>query len=208
MPSPLVSKDYSTRADAYRIHRGMAASTELSPEDQESLASRIRAGDSEAENRIAGAFYERTLIMVRARTRRAQTAPDLAQEAWIGVIRALREGRVEDTRNLGAFIHGVTRNVVNNSFRRSQERSESIDAVELAAPADLEFERAARKRLVRAALTRVKEPERSILHMAFVLGLDAPEIAERLSLSPDAVRQRKSRALRELREVLEPSSQS
>ncbi len=182
--------------------------TELSPEDQETLAARVRAGDREAENRIAEAFYERALIMVRARTRRAQAAPDLAQEAWIGVIRALREGRVEDTRNLGAFIHGVTRNVVNNSFRREQERPESLEGVEVAAPAALEFERAARKRLAQRALDRVRQPERSILHMAFVLGLEAPEIAERLQLSADAVRQRKSRALRELREILDPPSHS
>ena len=186
----------------------MAASTELSPEDQEALAARVRAGDPEAESRIADAFYERALIMVRARTRRAQTAPDLAHEAWMGVIRALREGRVEDTRNLGAFIHGVTRNVVNNSFRRGQEPNTSIDTLEVAAPATLEFERSARKRLVQRALQKVREPDRSILHMAFVLGLEAPEIAERLQLSADAVRQRKSRTLRELRDILDPPSHS
>jgi RNA polymerase sigma factor (sigma-70 family) len=186
----------------------MAAATELSPEDQASLAERVRQGDREAESRIAEAFYERALIMVRARTRRAQTAPDLAQEAWLGVIRALREGRVEDPSNLGAFIHGVTRNVVNNWFRRGMSRDEPLDAIEVAAPATLEFERAARKRLVRRALESVREPERSILHMAFVLGLEAPEIAARLKLSADAVRQRKSRALHELRDVLDPSSHS
>lgn len=184
--------------------------TELSSDDQTALAARVRAGDPEAENRIAEAFYERALIMVRVRTRHGEAAADLVQEAWIGVIRALREGRVDDTRNLGAFIHGVVRNVVNASFRRGQERPapEPLDGVDPAAPVTLDFERAARKGLVRRALERVREPERSILHMAFVLGLEAPEIAARLHLSPEAVRQRKSRVLRELRDTLTFSSHS
>jgi RNA polymerase sigma-70 factor (ECF subfamily) len=56
--------------------------------------------------------------------------------------------------------------------------------------------------IVEAALGRLGHTDREVLVLHYVNDLSHAEIAEALGLSEDAVRQRKSRALRSLRAVL------
>jgi RNA polymerase sigma factor (sigma-70 family) len=61
-----------------------------------------------------------------------------------------------------------------------------------------EYEASERVALVEQALARLEEPERQVLELTWRKGLEPREIAERLGLSGDVVRARKSRALKRI----------
>jgi RNA polymerase sigma-70 factor (ECF subfamily) len=65
-----------------------------------------------------------------------------------------------------------------------------------------EYERLDQIRRVQTSLNRLDRLDRRILSLTLLEGLKPGEIASRLQMSVDVVRQRKCRALRELAEML------
>lgn len=163
-----------------------------------SLAERIRSGDPSAEDEFARYFTGRIRAMLAARTRDPAAAADLAQDTLLAALRALRQGQLRDADRLGAFVYGVARNVLNSHLRglRDRPREEPIErAPEKANPVE-HFEDLERTDRVSRALQDLDEPDRRILALIFGEGLKADEVASRMGLSAEAVRQRKSRALK------------
>jgi RNA polymerase sigma-70 factor (ECF subfamily) len=166
------------------------------------VAERIRNGDGSAEEELVRQFSDRVRVFVSARTRDRELARDLGQEVMLHVLTALRRGQLREPERVGAFVYGIARNVVNNHFRTSaddrsnEELPEEIAAATLS-PAD-EFEARQRQTLVRRALGRLDRGDSRILLMTLVDGLKPGEIADRLGLTSDVVRARKSRALKRI----------
>lgn len=160
----------------------------------------IAAGDPAAESAFAAHFAPRIRAMLRARLRQADAVQDLMQDAMVAVILALRKGQLREPERLGAFVHGVARNIVNNHLRGQHRRSEApLDdevASRLAATDSREDEE--RRGLVARGLAAIAPADREVLQLTLVDGLHPREIAQRLSLSSDTVRQRKTRALKRL----------
>jgi RNA polymerase sigma-70 factor (ECF subfamily) len=178
---------------------------------EQSLADRIRHGDPTAEAEFVERYYRRVLVMAQVRTGDRQVALDLAQEAMIGVLKALREGRVNSHQHVAGYVHGTARNLINNHFRRS--RSRPPDAVlgdQLGTAADPERVTAERERLelVERALDQLRPDDREILRMTLVEGLKSGEIADRLGLASEVVRKRKSRAVGRLQKAVNHVSRS
>jgi RNA polymerase sigma factor (sigma-70 family) len=174
----------------------------LTPEQQQLFAERVREGDPAAEDALARQFAGRVGLMLRARIRDRETARDLAQEVLMAVITALREGRVRETSRLGAFVHGTARNVLNSYYRSRQQAPPTVEleAGHLAEDPVAALEAASRQRLVRRALEELEPLDRGILLLTLVEGLKSGEVAARLGLGLERVRQRKSRAVRRLAE--------
>jgi RNA polymerase sigma-70 factor (ECF subfamily) len=167
-----------------------------------SLVERIAAGESAAETELAERFTGRLNVMMAVRTRDRDAARDLAQEALIAVLAALRKGQLRDADRLAAFVHGTARNVVNNYFRQRQRQPVSVELTPEAAwfvPED-DLESAERARALRAGLAQLDTDDRAVLMMTLVDGLKPGDIARRLGLSAEVVRTRKSRALKRLTE--------
>lgn len=144
-------------------------------------------------------FLPRVRVMMRARTRDADLARDLTQETLMAVLIALRKGQLRDAARLTAFVHGVARNIVNNHLRGSRQRSElplETDVADVAADDDTESRE--RAQAVARGLEAISGGDRDVLLLTLVDGLLPREIAARLSLPPEVVRQRKSRALRRI----------
>ena len=135
-------------------------------------------------------------------------AEELVQDVLWAVIRALREGRVQQPGQLGAFVWGTARNLLNDRIRlRARLRSTPlVPGAEFPHPArhQEEFER---NHAARQAIARLDPHESAVIMLILVDGLGPEEVASRLGILPDAVRQRKSRALKKLGGLLGSRSQ-
>jgi RNA polymerase sigma-70 factor (ECF subfamily) len=172
---------------------------------EHSLAERIRRGDREAEEELVQRFYRKVLVMAKARVGDRQAALDIAQETMIGVLEALRRGRVNNHQHVAGYVHGTARNLINNHFRyrdRSERAGLFLDGED--SKADPEQMTADRERLelVDRALRELNPDDREVLRMTLVDGLKPGEIAERMGLSSEVVRKRKSRATKRLKEAV------
>jgi RNA polymerase sigma factor (sigma-70 family) len=122
----------------------------------------------------------------------------------VAVLRALRDGRMHEGDRLAAFVHGTARNLANNFLRARSQRpdSESITPeLELIQSAD-DFERRERTNLVRRALERLEATDQKIQLATLVEDLKPGEIARQLGLTAEVVRQRKSRAVKKIVELI------
>jgi RNA polymerase sigma factor (sigma-70 family) len=165
------------------------------------LAERIRAGDPAAEEELVRTFGQRVFLMALVRTRDAESARDLRQDALLAALGALRKGQLREADKLAAFVYGTARNIINNHLRARAQApaSESIDPDTLvAATASDDLEAAERITQVRDAIAGLEPGDRSILRMTLAEGLTPSEIATRLRLTSELVRQRKSRAVRKV----------
>jgi RNA polymerase sigma factor (sigma-70 family) len=160
---------------------------------------RIASGQAADEAAVVEYFAPRVRAMIRGRLRQGDAVHDLTQDTLLAVILALRKGQLRDAERLRAFVLGVARNVVNNHLRGVHRRGEDELDADLAGRLVTEpTEDEERRRLVTQALDAMAPADREVLHLTLVDGLHPREIAQRLSLPPETVRQRKTRALKRL----------
>ena len=163
------------------------------------LAQRILAGDRCAEDELATTYRRGVFIIAMARTRNRDTAADLTQEVLIAVLKSLRQGQLRDPAKLAAFIQGTTRNLINNHLRAKSHHPEvELDETTHMTDPVEELESLERRRLVRRELQSFGALDQQILLLSLVDGHSLAEVALRLNLSHDAVRARKSRAVRKI----------
>ena len=165
------------------------------------LVDRIRAGDPTAEEQLVAQYRRGILLIATVRTRDREAARDLTQEILIAVLLALRKGQLRESAKLPAFVQGTARNLINNYLRTRIRRSEcDLEGVEEIASADpiQELESGERQRLVRRELAAFSVADQQILLLSMVDGHSLAEVAQRLNLSHDAVRARKSRMLKKI----------
>lgn len=173
------------------------------------VATRVQAGDPVAAEQLDAWFRPRLLTFVRARTGDPDLAQDVAQEVLMAVIRALQNGQVREAAHLPAFVFGVARNLLVTALRRkSRARETSLEAARdvQVPPTDI-VARDARARLY-AAIDELDDVDRRILRLTLLEGFGPAEIALRLGMSHDVVRQRKSRAMRKLTQRIESPSRT
>src|SRR4051812_4881978 len=94
----------------------------LTAEEQTDLVVAIRSGDAAAEGRLVEVFYAAIQAMTRVRTRGKLDVEDVCQDVLMAVLSALRRGQLRDAERLGAFVAGVSRNVINNQLRSRASR--------------------------------------------------------------------------------------
>jgi len=174
------------------------------------LAERIRRGDPAAEEQLVAAYGPRIYAMAVVRTRDREASHDLVQDVLWAVIQALRQGQLRDHDRLSAFVCGTARNLINN-YRRTQARL-SRDAPRQDSRPGSDFgwmqDHEERVRLVRQAVARLDAADRQVILLTLIAGLKPAEIAARLGLGTDVVRQRKLRAIRKVIEILAKRSRT
>jgi len=178
--------------------------------DDTSLGERIRRGDRAAENELVGFYSGRVLAMAMVRVRDRETARELVNDVMMATVMALRRGTVHDTSRLGAFIHGTALNLVHSHLRargrmqRDDGSGEEPTSPDLADACEKDNEMQA----LRTCVARLPEQDQLVLFMSLTEGLKPGEIATRLGLSAEVVRQQKSRALKRLMEMLNGASRN
>jgi RNA polymerase sigma factor (sigma-70 family) len=171
--------------------------------DVEGLVERVAQGDGAAEAQLAEYLTPRLRVMMRAKTRDAELARDLTQDAVIEVLKALRRGQLREPARLNAFVHGVARNVANNYVRTRREDTGHEPLSDLLAQPLDEVDAHERRDLVTRGLAQISPSDREILDLVLVEGLKPGEIAARMGLAPEVVRTRKSRALKRVLTALQ-----
>ena len=179
------------------------APTEVPRSEWDGLAERIRAGDRRAEAEFVNVFQPRLRCILLARTRCVDTARELTQDVIVHALRALRGGQLRDMNALPPFLHGIARNVLAEHWR-STRRNPNVslqDAADVPQPETDpgDEERATR---VRESLALLSTADREILLLYLVEGSQPSQIAARLGLSSEAVRQRKCRAIKRIRDEM------
>ena len=172
------------------------------------LAERIRQGDASAEEELVEIFCDKIQLMTLARTRNSEIARELAHDVMIAVLCALRRGQLREPEKLAAFVRGTARNTINDYLRTRARQPIEVElspasALENVAGDRDDWDKAS---LVRQALNWLHPTDRRILLLVLVEGLHPREVAHKLGLSPEAVRQRKSRAIKRVVEHLKKAS--
>lgn len=173
------------------------------------LPVRILEGDKAAESDLFLFFQPRVYEFVMIRTGDPDLAQELGQEVLIAVIRALRAGRLRQQESLKSYVYGVARNLLNDQLRtRARQKVDQMPPdFDLPQPGS-PYEEKERTQIAQAAIGDLEPVDRRILLMILVDGLKAGEIAARIGLTADGVRQRKSRALKKLNALLRPLSRN
>jgi RNA polymerase sigma-70 factor (ECF subfamily) len=165
----------------------------------------LRHGDPAAFGRVYEAYGPRIFRFLARMCGQKDVAEDLYQETWIKL--AIHARRLEDDTDLGAWLYTVARNLARSERRTQSVRppSEEIpgDAPHAgASPFDWALASETQRRLERA-LAELPGPLREVLLLVVVEGVEPERAAAILDLTPDALRQRLSRARAKLTEALD-----
>ena len=163
----------------------------------------IRQGSPEWETELALYFQPRIHFYAsRALPNNRPAAEDVVQDTLWAAIKALREGRLNEPANLASFIYAIARHRVMDVHRgQARNRTETMpEGFEPAALPDAASASAERDRIAGQAIGELEPLDREVLNLVLVRGLNHAQIAQQLSVTIAAVRQRKCRALRRVTE--------
>lgn len=177
--------------------------TQMDPQDEIALVSGLRRGDAAAFDVIYERYRARIFSFLLRLSRNRTLAEDLLDEVWLRLVTNARKLR-EDT-NLPAWLFTVARNLYWSARRKSpiEDREGWLwpepprwpSPYELAAAGELE-------RNIETALAALPPQHREVLLLVGIEGLTPAEAAAVCRVSPEALRQRLSRARAALAERL------
>jgi RNA polymerase sigma-70 factor (ECF subfamily) len=163
------------------------------------LVDRLRDGDAAAFDAVYEAYRARLYAFLARMARSREVAEDLAEETWLRLVETAPRLR-PDTR-LGPWLFTVARNLYYSYCRSRAVSDAAADAlISLwpgGSPRPSPFEQAAARELegrLERALARLPANHREALLLVGVEGMTPAEAAGVCSLTPEAFRQRLSRA--------------
>lgn len=183
--------------------------TDMDRESELALVARLRAADPDAFDAVHAAFNTRLYNFLARLSRRREVAEDLLEETWLRLV--ARAGQLRPDTQLGPWLFTVARNL-HTSYCRSRmlEDSHAVGLIGLwpsGSPQPSPFEVAAAGevgRRIEAAIGALPVAYREAVLLVMVEGLRPGEAAEICGVSPEAMRQRLSRARAALALSLEP----
>ena len=171
---------------------------DMDRESELELVRRVRDGDAAAFDVVHAAFNSRLFGFLARLARSTDVAEDLVEETWLRFVR--HAARLDADTRLGPWLFTVARNLhVSYCRSRALEDSRSVDTVGLWPTRRISspFEQTASNELERqieAAIAALPAPFREVLLLVGIEGLRPAEAAVVCGISPDALRQRLSRA--------------
>ncbi len=177
------------------------------------IVHRLRAGDTTAFDAVYAAFNARLFSFLVRLSRRRDVAEDLLEETWLRLV--AHAGRLRPETRLGPWLFTVARNL-HVSYRRSRMLEEShaaglIGLWPIACDRPSPFEETAAteaERRIEAAIASLPSTYREVLLLVGIEGFLPAEAAEVCGITPEAMRQRLSRARALLARRLEASGNS
>jgi RNA polymerase sigma-70 factor (ECF subfamily) len=163
------------------------------------LVARLRAGDAAAFDRVHGEFNTRLFSFLARLSRNRDVAEDLLEETWLRFVDRLPKLRADT--NLGPFLFTVARNLYLSYCRsRLMEDAQTVDMIglwPLGIPPPSPFESTVASetgRRIESALAELPAMYREALLLVGVEGMRPAEAAMVCGVTPEAMRQRLSRA--------------
>jgi RNA polymerase sigma-70 factor (ECF subfamily) len=171
----------------------------VEPATERNLIERLREGEAAAFDAIHAEFNGRLFTFLLRLSRRREVAEDLLEETWLRLVRHARRLR-PDTR-LGPWLFTVARHLHISHVRARLVEDSAAAALMALWPAGAQrpspFDEAAAgelQRRIEKALARIPAASREVLLLVTVAGLDHAEAAAVCQITPEAFRQRLSRA--------------
>jgi RNA polymerase sigma-70 factor (ECF subfamily) len=170
------------------------------------LVRRFQRGDNDAFAALFERSWPSVHAVVRSTVRDPGEAEDLTQEVFARAFTGLR-GYRDTGRPVEAYLVEIARNLLRDRWRRRQGRPLEVSAdrsdvgevvADIPAP-DAVMEVAEGRLALSAALGRLPDQYRTVLHQRVVEGRSAEEVGALFGLNANALRQLQHRALRALR---------
>lgn len=187
------------------------------PNDDGALCSAALTGDAQAWSALVDRYNHRVVVALLARGIRIDRAKDIAQEAWMRLVEQQRLGKLDRLQLPGLAITQATFLALESQRREaSARRHDPIDepkiACALADPrSDAESRMMTEERVTRAVdvLSRCSPSARKVFRLAYGgEGLSHAEVARRVGLSLQRVRQILCEVRAKLRAELEGEDES
>ncbi len=161
------------------------------------LVQRLRAGNSGAFDEVHAQFNPRLFNFLARLCRRRDVAEDLLEETWLRLV--THASRLNDDTRLAPWLFTVARNVYVSHCRNRPLEDSGTAALLSLWPSDTAspFDQAAATQLeerLDAALAELPPSYREVVQLVSFDGLRPSEAAERCGVTPEAMRQRLSRA--------------
>ncbi len=163
------------------------------------LVAQLRTGEAAAFDRVYAEFNARLFSFLARLSRRRDVAEDLLEETWLRVVD--RAPKLRPDTNLGPFLFTVARNLYFSYCRsRLMEDSQTADMIglwPLGTPSPSPFESTVASetgRRIEAALADLPAVYREALLLVAFESLRPAEAAIVCGITPEAMRQRLSRA--------------
>ncbi len=177
------------------------------------LVARIRAGDAAAFDIVYAEYNVRLFNFLARLSRRREVAEDLLDETWLRFVD--RAAKLRPDTQLGPFLFTVARNLYISYCRsRMLEDAQSAEAIglwPLGSPSPSPFDATVANetgRRLDEAIAALPAAHREALLLVAVEGMTPTEAAAICGITPEAMRQRLSRAravvARQLEEVDHP----
>jgi RNA polymerase sigma-70 factor (ECF subfamily) len=186
------------------------------------LLARLRAGEAAAYDEFVRAHSPRMLAVTRRILNSEEDAKDAVQDAFVSAFRGLPN--FEGGSLLSTWLHRIAVNAALMKLRTRKRKPErSIETLlpqyledghhaeqfqEWNLPVDKRLMRAEMCAVVRQCIGELPENYRTVLILRDIEELDTDEAAERLGLTPNAVKIRLHRARLALRALLDPHFRS
>ena len=182
--------------------------TSMDQESELDLVARLRVGDETAFDAVHGAFNARLFNFLGRLSRRREVAEDLLEETWLRFVD--RAPKLRPDTQIGPFLFTVARNLF-ISYRRSRSLEDSlgVDMIglwPLGTPRPSPFESTVAGETgehLDAALATLPAVYREALLLVAFDDLRPAEAAVVCGITPEAMRQRVSRARAMLARKLE-----
>ena len=186
---------------------GWRVMTPMAPDDERAIVARLRAGDTAAFDEVYDAYRPRVFAFLLRMARSRTLAEDLLDETWLRLVR--HAPRLLPDTGMGPWLFTVARNLY--WTHRRDSLVEETFAPELLtlwpspAPWPSPFDLAAAgelERRVERALSTLSPQYREVVLLVGHEGLTPTDAAVVCGISPEALRQRLSRARAALAEKL------
>ena len=169
------------------------------------LAASARLGDRSAMARLAERWQPRLLAHARRLTGEPELAADIAQEAWVEIIRGI--ARLNDSDAFAAWAFRIVTHRCARAIARRQRQRTGQAALarepSTTAATDATDELHTDLATVRAAMTELPPDQHAALALFYLEDLRIAEIAVALDTAPGTIKTRLMHARRKLRAKLE-----
>jgi RNA polymerase sigma-70 factor (ECF subfamily) len=175
-------------------------------ESLEETLQRAAGGDETAWRRVVDAYAPRVFGLIRAQCGSVELAEEITQSTFCTIV--ARIGQYAELGRFESWLFRIAMNRLRDEMRRRKRQASPVETEALVGlagagePASDERPAADEIQTLRAALERLSEADRRVIHLRHFAGLSFARIAETLGEPLGTVLARQHRALKKLRQIL------